>query len=176
MDIQPQRADLALELGLMQQQKRAMNSPGHVISYSAGHGVDAVLITAIQKAMRGRIRRRSTREKVLSLPWISQHDDSPEDLLREELDFPNLAVLWSGRYDSKYEEKGMTIHMVCAVDRTAKYGKSIPQLIAHGKVNFQASYTTVSDCLMQPERMTSSGKNGGKHFSSASDLPRARRT
>ena len=108
MDIQPQRAKLALESGAdaVATNSEEMRAICHQLS--SGHGVDSVLITADTKSNEPvELAGDVARDKGVVVAVGAVGLSIPRKVYYEkELDFRISRSYGPGRYDSEYEEKG----------------------------------------------------------------------
>lgn len=108
MDIQPQRADLALHSGADAVAASADELQSTCHQLSAGYGVDAVLITADTKSNQPvELAGHIAREKGVIVAVGAVGLTIPRKVYYEkELDLRISRSYGPGRYDAQYEEKG----------------------------------------------------------------------
>jgi predicted dehydrogenase/threonine dehydrogenase-like Zn-dependent dehydrogenase len=109
MDISEQRAQLALRLGADAVSTSFSSFQDLCLQHSAGHGADAILITAQTNSndpinLAGAVARN--RAVVVAVGTVAM--DIPRRFFYEkELDFRVSRSYGPGRYDSAYEQKGI---------------------------------------------------------------------
>lgn len=143
MDIQPQRAELARRLGadavaIVPDQFSALCH-----QLSAGHGADAILITADARSNEPvESAGEAAREKGIIVAVGSVGLTIPRKVYYEkELDFRISRSYGPGRYDSNYEEKGNDYPYAHVRWTEQRNMEAFAQLLSHGKVNVQALIT-----------------------------------
>jgi predicted dehydrogenase len=107
-DIQPQRAELALQLGADAVATTPDEFAGICQRLSAGHGTDAVLITADTKSDQPvELAGKIARDKGIVVAVGAVGMSIPRTVyFQKELDFRISRSYGPGRYDPEYEEKG----------------------------------------------------------------------
>jgi predicted dehydrogenase/threonine dehydrogenase-like Zn-dependent dehydrogenase len=109
MDIFKERVDLALRLGADAASTSSSGFQDLCLQYSAGHGVDAILVTAQTASndpvnLAGAVARN--RAVVVAVGTVGM--DIPRRLFYDkELDFRVSRSYGPGRYDAAYEQKGI---------------------------------------------------------------------
>lgn len=108
-DLDPERVALALSLGMHEAVDGGADAAAAVHRLTDGHGADAVLIAAAGASddivsLAFRMCRRRGRVVLLGDVGLGLRR---EDLYRKELDFRIATSYGPGRYDERYEEKGL---------------------------------------------------------------------
>jgi predicted dehydrogenase/threonine dehydrogenase-like Zn-dependent dehydrogenase len=108
LDIRPERAELALRLGADAVATTQDDLAGICQQLSAGHGADAVLITAHTKSNQPiELAGNIARDKAIVVAVGAVGMDIPRTVyFQKELDFRISRSYGPGRYDQEYEEKG----------------------------------------------------------------------
>ena len=108
LDIQPQRAELALRLGADAVATTPEELAGICLRQSSGHGADAVLIAADTKSDQPvELAGQIARDKGIVVAVGAVGMNIPRKVYFEkELDFRISRSYGPGRYDPEYEEKG----------------------------------------------------------------------
>jgi predicted dehydrogenase/threonine dehydrogenase-like Zn-dependent dehydrogenase len=109
MDISSERSQLALRSGADAASSSASSFQDLCLHYSAGHGADAVLITAQTSSndpvnMAGAVAR--SRAVVVAVGTVAM-DIPRRTFYEKELDFRISRSYGPGRYDAAYEQKGI---------------------------------------------------------------------
>jgi len=108
MDLQPDRADLAMRHGVTWAGTDAAEFAARVAGASRGHGADCVLITADSRSdqpveLAGEVARN--RGRVIAVGLVGTNLPR-RSYFEKELDFRISRSYGPGRYDAEYEEKG----------------------------------------------------------------------
>jgi predicted dehydrogenase len=143
MDIQPERADLGLQLGA----RATTTDPEALVSlcgyYSSHHGADAVVITADTKSndpvdVAGKVAR--DRAVVVAVGAVGTH--IPRKVYYEkELDFRISRSYGPGRYDPLYEERGQDYPIGYVRWTENRNMEAFVQLLEEEKVRIQPLIT-----------------------------------
>ncbi|MBA2528086.1 MAG: Gfo/Idh/MocA family oxidoreductase [Pyrinomonadaceae bacterium] len=143
MDIQPQRAELARRLGADAVATVADQFSAICHQLSAGHGADAILITADATSNEPvESAGEAAREKGIIVAVGSVGLTIPRKVYYEkELDFRISRSYGPGRYDSNYEEKGNDYPYAHVRWTEQRNMEAFGQLLAEGKINVQALIT-----------------------------------
>lgn len=143
LDLRPERADLATQLGA----DAAVTSPEHLSAIcdqiSAGHGADAVIITADTESNQPvELAGQIARHKGIVVAVGAVGMNIPRKIYYEkELDFRISRSYGPGRYDPEYEEKGHDYPYAYVRWTEQRNMQAFAQLLADGKVNVQPLIT-----------------------------------
>src|SRR5581483_2470458 len=143
MDINPQRAELALEMGADGASITASEFRDLCLSQSGGSGVDAVLIAA-ETASSDPVNLASevTRDRGLVVAVGTVGMDIQRKLYYEkELDFRVSRSYGPGRYDSAYEQKGRDYPIGYVRWTETRNMEGFIQLLALGKLDLKPLVT-----------------------------------
>jgi predicted dehydrogenase len=143
MDIQPQRAELAqkLDADAVATAPDEFSTICHQLS--AGHGADAVLITADTKSNQPvEVAGDIARDKGIVVAVGAVGMTIPRKVYyHKELDFRISRSYGPGRYDPEFEEKGHDYPYAYVRWTEQRNMQAFVQLLAEGKVNVQPLIT-----------------------------------
>ena len=143
MDLQPERAKLALQLGIDAVATEVDEFENLCMQSSSGYGVDAVLITAATQSnqpveVAGQIARK--KGIVVAVGAIGMN--IPRKVYyQKELDFRISTSYGPGRYDPEYEEKGHDYPYAYVRWTEHRNMQAFVQLLVEEKVNTQPLVT-----------------------------------
>lgn len=143
MDIQPQRAELARQLGADAVATTADGLFAICRELSEGHGADAVLIAADTKGNQPvEVAGEIARDKGVVVAVGAVGMTIPRKVYYEkELDFRISRSYGPGRYDPEYEEKGHDYPYAYVRWTEQRNMQAFVQLLACGKVDVQPLIT-----------------------------------
>jgi len=136
LDIQPQRAELALQLGADAVATKPDDLLGICHRLSAGHGADAVLIAADTKSDQPvELAGKIARDKGIVVAVGTVGMSIPRKVYFEkELDFRISRSSGPGRYDPEYEEKGHDYPYAYVRWTEQRNMQAFVQMLSEGKV------------------------------------------
>lgn len=144
IDIDEKKVSKSLQLGLLRGAVIGKDRVEEIAcSFSEGHGVDAVIITASTKSnqpveLAGKICRQSGRVSAVGLVGM----EIPRDIYyKKELDFRISCSYGPGRYDASYEEKGVDYPYSCVRWTEKRNMEEFLRLISIGRVNTEQMIT-----------------------------------
>ena len=143
MDIKSQRADLAQQFGADATAITAEQCTALCSQLSAGHGVDAVLITADTKEnapveLAGEIAR--SKGVVVAVGAVGMNIPR-KAYYEKELDFRISRSYGPGRYDPEYEEKGHDYPLAYVRWTENRNIQAFVRLVADGRINVKPLVT-----------------------------------
>ena len=143
MDIVAERADLAFRMGADAVSASSSSFCDLCLQYSAGHGVDAVLVAAETSSsdpvnLAGEIAR--DRGVVVALGTVGM-DIQRKLYYEKELDFRLSRSYGPGRYDSAYEQKGRDYPIGYVRWTETRNMEAFLQLLSNGKLNLKSLIT-----------------------------------
>ena len=139
MDISAERAELALRLGADAVSTSPSGFQDLCLQHSAGHGADAVLITAQTASndpmnLAGAVARN--RAVVVAVGTVAM-DIPRRTFYEKELDFRVSRSYGPGRYDSAYEQKGIDYPIGYVRWTETRNMEAFLQLLADRKLDLQ---------------------------------------
>jgi predicted dehydrogenase len=143
MDIVPQRAELASRMGADATSASESNFRDLCMQHTAGHGADAVLITA-ETPSSGPVNLAAevARDRGLVVAVGTVGMDIQRRLYYgKELDFRVARSYGPGRYDTAYEQKGRDYPMGYVRWTETRNMEAFLQLLATGKLDLKALIT-----------------------------------
>jgi predicted dehydrogenase len=143
MDIDPQRAQLAVKLGASAATASASEFRDLCFQHTHGFGADAVLITAETVSsdpvnLAGRVAR--DRAVVTAVGTVGMEIER-KAYYEKELDFRISRSYGPGRYDTVYEQKGRDYPIGYVRWTETRNMEGFLQLLAEGKLDVQALIT-----------------------------------
>jgi polar amino acid transport system substrate-binding protein len=143
LDLDPQKVELARELGADRAELNTEDAKRAVIEWSRGRGADAVLITAATPSngpieLAGEISRLKGRVVAVGLVGL----DVPRDLFfKRELTLRISMSYGPGRYDPEYEERGHDYPFAYVRWTEGRNIEAFLDLVAEGRVNVERLIT-----------------------------------
>lgn len=143
MDIQPDRAELALQSGADVATADNEEFAALCSQWTGGHGVDAVLITADTKSNQPvEVAGTIARKKGIVVAVGAVGMNIPRKVYYEkELDFRISSSYGPGRYDTNYEEKGQDYPYAYVRWTEQRNMQAFVQMVASGAVHVQPLIT-----------------------------------
>lgn len=143
LDLDPQKVELARELGADRAMLNTEEAKSAVIEWTRGRGADAVLITAATPSnqpieLAGEISRLKGRVVAVGLVGL----DVPRDLFfKRELTLRISMSYGPGRYDPEYEERGHDYPFAYVRWTEGRNIEAFLDLVAEGRVNVERLIT-----------------------------------
>jgi polar amino acid transport system substrate-binding protein len=143
LDLDPQKVELARELGADRAMLNTEDAKRAVMEWSRGRGADAVLITAATPSnepikLAGEISRLKGRVVAVGLVGL----DVPRDLyFKRELTLRISMSYGPGRYDPEYEERGHDYPFAYVRWTEGRNIEAFLDLVAGGRVNVERLIT-----------------------------------
>ncbi|MBA3767840.1 MAG: Gfo/Idh/MocA family oxidoreductase, partial [Acidobacteria bacterium] len=143
LDLDPQKVELARELGADRAMLNTEDAKGAVTEWSRGRGADAVLITAATPSnepieLAGEVSRLKGRVVAVGLVGL----DVPRDLFfKRELTLRISMSYGPGRYDPEYEERGHDYPFAYVRWTEGRNIEAFLDLVAEGSVNVERLIT-----------------------------------
>ncbi len=143
MDIQPQRAELARQLGADAVATNGEDLAALCRQLSGGHGADAVLITADTKSNEPvELAGEIARDKGIVVAVGAVGTEVPrKSYYEKELDFRISRSYGPGRYDAQYEEEGHDYPYAYVRWTEGRNMQAFVQLLHEGRVNVEPIIT-----------------------------------